>query len=74
MLPGDGEIGAIARRMVRYVLSPPRAGFVAATPGGQRFHTWIGASAAPWRAWARYSESRMIDTVSPAPASPAGTT
>ena len=42
--------------------------------GPQRFHIWIGASAPPWRACARYSERRMIDTVSPAPASPVGMT
>src|SRR5713101_6841860 len=51
-----------------------RAGLAWATPGGQRFHTWSGVSALPWRACARYSERRMIDTVSPAPASPAGIT
>src|SRR6185369_12408479 len=54
--------------------SAPRAGLVSATPGGQRFHTWTGALSEPCRAWARYSERRMIETLSPAPASPAGTT
>ena len=49
-------------------------GLDSATPGGQRFHTWTGAVSEPCRAWARYSERRMIDTFSPAPASPAGMT
>src|SRR5712672_3447211 len=56
------------------LFSTASAGLVSATPGGQRFHTWTGAVSAPCRAWARYSERRMIETFSPAPASPAGTT
>src|SRR5260370_4595187 len=56
------------------LISTASAGLDSATPGGQRFHTWTGAVSEPCRAWARYSERRMIDTFSPAPASPAGMT
>src|SRR5258708_13860691 len=56
------------------LISTASAGLDSATPGGQRFHTWTGAVSEPCRAWARYSERRMIETFSPAPASPAGMT
>src|SRR5258708_35691818 len=56
------------------LISTASAGLDSATPGGQPFHTWTGAVSEPCRAWARYSERRMIDTFSPAPASPAGMT
>src|SRR3982074_1674117 len=56
------------------LFSTATAGLDSATPGGQRFHTWIGAVSEPCRAWARCSARSTTETFSPAAASPAGTT